>query len=99
MNRFYMITFEQHIHCEVRNFVYICEASGTEEAKAKAKQEWYFNHKSHMFHTKVKWLKGDILPTITNWKGFVFTPPIVCNKMIMIDTKTWRVDGRNLYGV
>ena len=99
MNRFYMITFEQHINCQIRDIVYICEAPNAKEAKVKAKQEWETDHSNHMFHTEVKWLKGDILPAVTDWKGFTYTPAIICNKFICTNILTWRVDGRNLYGV
>ena len=96
-NRFYMVTFQQHIHCTIRDFVYICEAPNAKEAKAKAKQEWSASRNSFMFHLDVKWLKGDVLPDVTDYKNLTYTPAMVCGRFICTNILIWRVDGKNLF--
>jgi hypothetical protein len=98
MKKIYIVTFERHINCTIRDIVFHCEANNAKEAVQIAKDAW--TKKSYPFHIHaVKSRVQDIDHlTIHTWLSTTISGAALMNAFYCTDSRTWRVNGRNLYG-
>lgn len=96
-NPIYIVTFEIHRNCQIQQWVYYCEAQNAKDACEIAKATWSL--KSHMFHIHaVKSTKQDTKALcVRAWTGIEYKWLDVMGWHIMVDFKTWRINGRNVY--
>ena len=108
MKHIYIVTFEIHKDCQIKEYVYHCQAQNAKEACEIARHGGFYgkteckaNKKlmGHMFHVHaVKSRVQDIEKlTVRTWKGNTFTGDQVMNAYICVDFHAWRINGRNLY--
>lgn len=98
----YIVTFEVHKDCRIHDFVYYCDAKNAKDACETARKAWADSeHSAHMFHLHgVKSTVQDPnLVRVTSWRGTHRKGDEVMNTFISTDVRTWRVSGRNLYGI
>ena len=95
--RIYIVLYEIHANCQIQEWVYYCEATNAHDACEIAKATW--GHKNHMFHLHaIKSMIQDINAiSVKTWKGNVYKGQSVMGWHIMRNSRTWRVNGRNLY--
>ena len=100
MKKIYIVTFERHIDCQIRNIVFHCEADNAKEACRNAKEAWFKNNLSSMFHLHaVKSRTQDVASLkVRNWKCHEISGSECMNHFYCTDFRVWRVNGRNLYG-
>lgn len=100
MKKIYIVTFERHINCQIRNIVFHCEADNAKDACQIAKEAWFKNNLSYMFHLHaVKSRTQDIsLLRVKNWKLQEIAGADCMNHFYCTDFRVWRSNGRNLYG-
>ena len=93
----YIVTFETHRNCQVQNWYYYCQAKNAKEASEIAKRTWKLD--GHMFHVHA--VKSRIQDTdsisVKTWRNSVIRGADALNKHIMLDFRTWRINGRNIY--
>ena len=82
MNKLYRVEFEVHSNCCIYNYEYYCYAQNAIKACEMAKHDW--NKKKHQFH---------VVAHRINDNDF----DIPLEKFNCINSRTWRVNGRNLY--
>ena len=98
--KIYFVTFEIHKNCTVYNYIYHCEASTAKEAKEIARVEWSGRkgYQFHLYGKKSNIQNADLL-RVKSVFGREYSGSEVIGMYIPLDLRTWRVDGRNLYGV
>lgn len=100
MKKIYIVTFEKHADCQIRNIVFHCEAENAKDACQIAKQAW--SEKTAAYPFKVHAVKArtqDIsFLKIRNWKCQEISGAACMNEFYCTDFRTWRSNGRNLYG-
>lgn len=97
MKHIYIVNFEIKRDCQIQQWAYYCEAQNAKDACEIAKQTW--TRKSHMFDVHaVKGRTQDANAiSIKSWIGNGYRGADALNKHIMLDFRTWRINGRNLY--
>lgn len=98
MKPIYIVTFEIHKDCQIKNYVYYCHAQNAKEAVAKAKDGWR-SHIGHQFNlhavkSRVQDTKAISVRSVMNT---LYEGESVIGKFILTDLHTWRINGRNLY--
>ena len=100
----YIVTFEIHKDCKIKNYVYHCESSNAKEACEKARCNWahcranikLMGHQFHLHAVRSK-LQDSALLRVVSWKNVEYKGPECMNAYICTDWRTWRVNGRNIY--
>lgn len=107
----YYVTFEKHVDCTVKTVFFHCDAKNATEAKEKCRKAWYDLFPSvsplkpkkvpYQFHLYAKrsTIQDISLLRIVNWANKELHGDEVFNHFITVDTRTWRVNGINKYGV
>lgn len=98
MKPIYIVTFEIHKDCQIKFYVYHCQAKNAKEAVEKAKAGW-LSHIGHQFHlhavkSRIQDTKAIYVRSVLNT---LYEGESVMGKFIITDIKTWRINGRNLY--
>lgn len=98
----YFATFEIHDHCQIRSMIYHCEAKNAKEAKEAARKFWtslcgFKGYPFHLYAKKSRIQDIDLL-RVRGWDGKEYSKDYVMNHVFCTDIRTWRVNGRNLYG-
>jgi hypothetical protein len=91
MTKIYIVTFEIHKDCQIRNFVYHCNANNAKDACMQARECW--NSKNgHQFHVHAvrSKIQDPSLLQVRNWRGLTQTGRDIMYYYIMLDAKTWR---------
>lgn len=101
----YRVSFERHIDCKIDSLVFHCWAMNATEAKQIARTTWEARHRSSkrvpfMFHLEAHRADSQHVEglRVTDWLQREFNGMDAMYAFWMIDTRTWRVNGRNLYG-
>ena len=98
----YFVTFEIHENCQIKDYIFHCEAKNAKEAKETARKFWSSLRgiKGYQFHLYGK--KSNIqdisLLRVRGWNGTEYSGEYVMNHAFCTNFRTWRVNGRNLYG-
>lgn len=101
----YRVSFERHIDCRIDSLVFYCWATNAKEAKDTARTAWTARSSCKrripfMFHLDAH--RSDVQDvdalSITDWMSREIRGQYLLRSFRMIDTRTWRVNGRNLYG-
>ena len=99
----YIVTFEIHESCKIKDMVFHCEAKNAKEATAIAKSFWSSLNgiKGHQFHLHaVKSRSQDTaLLKVHGWDGKEYSGDYCMNHVFCTDFRTWRINGINQYGV
>lgn len=97
MKHIYIVIFEIQRQCKVQEYVYHCEAQNAKDAVAQAREHWVLsNHQFHIHAVKSRVQDGNLLRVLSvNGKEHKGTE--VIGLYIMTDSRTWRINGRNLY--
>lgn len=93
----YIVSFEIHKNCQIKDFVYHCIAQNAKEACKTARYFWRGD--SHQFHVhamKSRQQDPDRIH-VQNWKGQIFDGLDALDKYICLDFKTWRYKSGNQY--
>ena len=96
--KIYFVTFEIHRNCTIYNYIYHCEAATAKEAKEIARNNWKTKngHQFHLYGKKSNVQNVDLLK-VRSALGREYSGSDVIGRYIIIDQRTWRVNGRNLY--
>ena len=96
----YIVTFEIHRNCQIKNMVFYCKAKNAKEACVIAKGLWQLcggqGHQFHIHAVKSRIQDQEYLG-VRNWKGQEVKGGGLLNRFICTNSRTWRVNGRNLY--
>lgn len=98
----YFVLFEVHKNCQISNYIYHCDAKNAATAKEKAKEAWKTNgNKPHQFHIygKKSNIQDEKYLRVKTWSGREINGHDVMENFICTDFRTWRINGKNLYGV
>ena len=102
MEKIYLVTFESHVNCTIYNMVFYCMAHNAKEACAIAAWFWHEHKgaKPYMFHLSAKKspVQEPSMLAVKNYLGREFTGEKVMETFHCVESRTWRVNGRNLYG-
>ena len=97
MKRIYIVTFDIKRQCRTQSYAYYCEASNAKEAVEIARSNWRLSsHQFHIHAVKSRIQDGNAL-CVRNWLGKECKGMEVIGWYIMTNSRTWRVDGHNLY--
>lgn len=100
----YFATFETHWNCQIQSHVWHGEARNATEAKQKCREHWNHIYRSekktpYQFHLYAKRsrIQDKSKLCVHDWLNRKYSGTNVMG-FIMTDIRTWRVNGRNLYG-
>lgn len=97
----YYVTFEKHVSCRIDEMIFHCEAKNAKEAIKIAKQTWidqcFKPHQFHLYAHKSRIQDVELLK-IRSWTGKEYGGQYIMNSFFCTASRTWRVNGRNLYG-
>lgn len=98
MNKIYIVTFERHINCQIRDMVFHCEAQNAKEAVQIAKDKWFCDsHQFHIHATKSR-IQDPSLLSVHTWNNHNVSGTDCLGYFYCTDFRTWRVNGINQYG-
>lgn len=91
----YIVNFEIHQNCQIKDYVYICTAQNAKEACKTARYFWTGD--GHQFHIHaVRSRSGDPEKAgVVDWKGRKHSGLDAFDKYICINVKTWRYKASN----
>ena len=96
-DKIYIVTFEIHRDCQIRDYVYYCYAANAKEACNSCKYSWKGDgHQFHVHAVKSRIQDMNLLKA-RNWKSVETTGEDLMGKYIMTDIKTWRYKSGDHY--
>ena len=92
----YIVNFEIHQNCQIKDYIYICTAQNAKEACKTARYFWKQSN-GHQFHIHaVRSTQQDPDKAhVQDWKGCSHDGPNAFDRYICTGWKTWRFKASN----